>query len=111
MPPERSLALADILLGPLEAQTLACVNAFGTGVADDKLVHSYVEEMVRFYLDEEPLLASVPTHDLSQPGVLAMALERIGELVVKPRSGHGGIGVVVGPQRRPADAREQSRAN
>jgi uncharacterized circularly permuted ATP-grasp superfamily protein len=88
--------LAEVLLGPLEAQTLACVNAFGTGVADDKLVHSYVEEMVRFYLDEEPLLASVPTYDLSQPGVLAMALERIAELVVKPRGGHGGIGVVVG---------------
>jgi uncharacterized circularly permuted ATP-grasp superfamily protein len=90
--------LTEMLLGPLEAQTLGCVNAFGTGVADDKLVHSYVEEMVRFYLDEEPLLASVPTHDLSRPDVLEMALERIGELVVKPRSGHGGIGVVVGPR-------------
>ena len=78
--------LADVLLGPLEAQTLTCVNAFGTGVADDKLVHSYVEEMVRFYLEEEPLLASVPTYDLTQPGVLAMALERIRELVGKPRS-------------------------
>jgi uncharacterized circularly permuted ATP-grasp superfamily protein len=101
--------LADILLGPLEAQTLACVNAFGTGVADDKLIHSYVEEMVRFYLDEEPLLASVPTHDLSQPGVLAMALERIGELVVKPRSGHGGIGVVVGPRADPQTLARVSR--
>ena len=89
-------SIAEVLLGPLQAQTLACVNAFGTGVADDKLVHGYVEDMVRFYLDEEPLLASVPTHDLSQPGVLEMALERIDELVVKPRSGHGGIGVVVG---------------
>jgi uncharacterized circularly permuted ATP-grasp superfamily protein len=93
--------LADVLLDPLESQTLACVNAFGTGVADDKLVHSYVEEMVRFYLDEEPLLASVPTHDLSQPGVLEMVLERVDELVVKPRSGHGGIGVVVGPHADP----------
>lgn len=97
--------LADVLLGPLEAQTLACVNAFGTGVADDKLVHSYVEKMVRFYLGEEPLLASVPTYDLSQPGVLEMALARIDELVVKPRGGHGGIGVVVGP-RSDADALE-----
>ena len=51
---------------------------------------------MRFYLGEEPLLASVPTHDLSQPGVLEMALERIEELVIKPRSGHGGVGVVVG---------------
>ena len=102
-------ALAEILLGPLEAQTLGCVNAFGTGVADDKLVHSYVEEMVRFYLGEEPLLKSVPTYDLSQPGVLAMVLERIGELVVKPRSGHGGIGVVVGPRSDPRTLAEVSR--
>ncbi len=101
--------LGEILIGPLEAQTLTCVNAFGTGVADDKLVHSYVEEMVRFYLGEEPLLESVPTHDLSQPGVLAMALERIQELVVKPRSGHGGIGVVVGPHADPQTLAEISR--
>ncbi len=101
--------LAHTLLGPLEAQTLACVNAFGTGVADDKLVHSYVEEMVRFYLGEEPLLASVPTYDLSQPGVLEMALERIGELVVKPRSGHGGVGVVVGPRADRGTLDEVSR--
>jgi len=101
--------LAHTLLPPLEAQTLACVNAFGTGVADDKLVHSYVEEMVRFYLGEDPLLASVPTHDLSQPGVLAMALERIDELVVKPRSGHGGVGVVVGPRADRETLEEVSR--
>jgi uncharacterized circularly permuted ATP-grasp superfamily protein len=101
--------LGEVLLDPLEAQTLACVNAFGTGVADDKLVHSYVEEMVRFYLGEEPLLASVPTHDLSQPGVLEMALERIGELVVKPRGGHGGIGVVVGPRSDSQELADVSR--
>ena len=79
-----------MLLGPLEAQTLACVNAFGTGVADDKLVHAYVEEMVRFYLGEEPLLRSVATYDPTEPGVLEMVLERIEELVIKPRTGHGG---------------------
>jgi uncharacterized circularly permuted ATP-grasp superfamily protein len=101
--------LAHTLLPPLEAQTLACVNSFGTGVADDKLVHSYVEEMVRFYLGEDPLLASVPTHDLSQPGVLTMALERIDELVVKPRSGHGGVGVVVGPRADRKTLEEVSR--
>ena len=44
--------------------TLGVVNAFGTGVADDKLAHAYVEDMVRFYLGEEPLLRSVPTFDL-----------------------------------------------
>src|SRR5258708_4817971 len=66
--------LGVALLGPLEAQTLGCVNAFGTGVADDKLVHTYVEEMVRYYLEEEPLLKSVPTLDPSQPGVLETTL-------------------------------------
>jgi uncharacterized circularly permuted ATP-grasp superfamily protein len=101
--------LGEVLLVPLEAQTLGCVNAFGTGVADDKLVHSYVEEMMRFYLEEEPLLASVPTHDLSRPGGLEMALERIGELVIKPRSGHGGIGVVVGPRADPQTLAAVSR--
>jgi uncharacterized circularly permuted ATP-grasp superfamily protein len=90
--------LGDVLLGPLEAQTLGCANAFGTGVADDKLVHAYVEEMVRFYLGEEPLLRSVATYDPTAPGVLEMVLDRVDELVVKPRSGHGGIGVVVGPR-------------
>ncbi len=90
--------VGEVLLGPLEAQTVGCANAFGTGVADDKLVHAYVEEMVRFYLEEEPLLASVPTYDLSQPGMLEMALERVAELVIKPRSGYGGAGVVVGPR-------------
>jgi uncharacterized circularly permuted ATP-grasp superfamily protein len=91
-------SVGQALLGPLEAQTIGCANAFGTGVADDKLLHAYVEEMVRFYLDEEPLLASVPSYDLAQPGMLEMVLERVGELVIKPRSGHGGVGVVVGPR-------------
>ena len=50
-----------LLLEPLRRGTLAVVNPLGCGVADDKLVHAYVEEMVRFYLGEEPLLRSVPT--------------------------------------------------
>ena len=64
----RPTPLADALLDPLRRGTVACFNAFGTGLADDKLVHAYVEEMVRFYLGEEPLLGSVPTYDLGDPG-------------------------------------------
>jgi uncharacterized circularly permuted ATP-grasp superfamily protein len=71
------------------------VNAFGTGVADDKLIHAHVEEMVRFYLGEEPLLPSVHTYDLGDPEARETALGQLGDLVVKPRSGHGGHGVVV----------------
>jgi uncharacterized circularly permuted ATP-grasp superfamily protein len=97
--------VARLLLGPILEGTLACVNAFGTGVADDKLLHAYVEDMVRFYLAEEPLLASVETYDPAQPGVLEMVLERIDELVIKPRSGHGGYGVVICPHANPEDVR------
>jgi uncharacterized circularly permuted ATP-grasp superfamily protein len=61
---------------------------------------------VRFYLDEEPLLESVPTWDLSRPGALNRVLERLDTLVVKPRSGHGGVGVVIGSR---AGARELDR--
>jgi uncharacterized circularly permuted ATP-grasp superfamily protein len=95
---------------PLSRGTLACVNAFGAGVADDKLIHAYVEDMVRFYLGEEPLIRSVRTYD---PGIREHReeiVERIEELVVKPRSGYGGQGVVVGPHAEAGDLRETARA-
>ena len=89
--------VARLLLEPCRAGTLACVNAFGTGVADDKLTHAYVEAMIRFYLDEEPLLRSVPTYDLGDDEAREALLARAHELVIKPRSASGGYGVVVGP--------------
>jgi uncharacterized circularly permuted ATP-grasp superfamily protein len=103
-------AIGRLLLEPLQGGAIACVNAFGTGVADDKLLHAYVEDMVRFYLGEEPLLRSVPTYDPSQPDVLEMILARIDELVIKPRSGHGGYGVVIGPHARSEDLRTAAAA-
>ncbi|MEJ7789766.1 MAG: circularly permuted type 2 ATP-grasp protein [Thermoleophilaceae bacterium] len=99
----RSTWLADCLLAPVRRGTLSVVNPFGSGVADDKLVHAYVEEMVRFYLGEEPVLESVPTYDLGEPDVREKALSRLGELVVKPRSGLGGEGIVVCPHASPGD--------
>ncbi len=102
-PEGRPTALAQALLGPWRDGRLTCVNGFGTGVADDKLVHAYVEDMVRFYLQEEPILASVTTHDLGDPDVLIQALRRLPELVVKPRFGHGGHGVVICAHAEPGD--------
>jgi uncharacterized circularly permuted ATP-grasp superfamily protein len=87
--------LARMLLGPLRAGNLTVVNPLGGGVADDKLAHAYVDEMVRFYLGEEPALPSVPTYDLADPDQRAEALAQIDDLVVKPRSGQGGQGIVV----------------
>jgi carboxylate-amine ligase len=98
------------LYEPLRAGTLTCVNGFGTGVADDKLAHAYVDGMIRFYLGEEPLLPSVHTYDLVDPACLQEVLDRLDELVIKPRAGHGGAGVVVGPHAKVADLRDLSHA-
>jgi uncharacterized circularly permuted ATP-grasp superfamily protein len=92
-----------LLLEPCRAGALGLVNAFGVGVADDKLAHAYVEDMVRFYLGEEPVVRSVRTFDLCVPDVLDEALDRLGELVVKPRSMYGGQGVVICPHAEAAD--------
>jgi uncharacterized circularly permuted ATP-grasp superfamily protein len=97
--------LADLLLEPCRRGRLACVNGLGSGVADDKLVHAYVEEMVRFFLGEEPLIESVPTYDLTDPTCRKEALERLDELVIKPRAGHGGHGLVVGPHAEAEDVK------
>lgn len=106
--PDGSLAdEAALLLGPSRAGRVGLVNRFGTGVADDKGVYPYVDDMVRLYLDEEPRLPSVRTYDLDDPAVCADVLDRLAELVVKPRDGQGGAGVVVGPR---ATADELARA-
>lgn len=77
------------------------VNAFGAGVADDKLAHAYVEDMVRFYLGEEPELRSVPTYDLGVEAVRDAVLDRIEEVVIKPRAASGGEGIMIGPHATP----------
>jgi uncharacterized circularly permuted ATP-grasp superfamily protein len=86
----------EMMLEPIRENTVACVNAFGSGIADDKLIHAYVEDMIVFYLSEEPILESVKTYDPTDPETRAMVDERLGELVVKPRGGLGGKGVTVG---------------
>jgi uncharacterized circularly permuted ATP-grasp superfamily protein len=72
-------------------------NAVGNGVADDKLVYTYVPELIRYFLGEEPILPNVDTWRLEEPEALAEVLDRLDELVVKPVDGSGGKGLVVGP--------------
>jgi uncharacterized circularly permuted ATP-grasp superfamily protein len=93
----RLTEVGELLLEPLRAQGVGLVNWFGAGVADDKRLYPYVEDLVRLYLGEEPELRSVPTYDLSDPGTCEEVLANLGELVVKPRDGYGGEGVMVGP--------------
>ncbi len=92
-------------MAPLRSGRLRFVNAFGTGVADDKLTHAYSERLVRFYLGEEPLLASVPSFDLSEEGARASVLERLDQLVIKPREGFGGRGVTIMPRATETERR------
>lgn len=98
--------LGELLAGPIEAGNLGCVNQFGAGVADDKAVHCYVDRMISFYLGEEPQLRSVPGFDLGQPEQLAEVVERLDELVIKPRWSYGGKGIVFGPRASAADLNE-----
>ena len=101
--------LGRLLIEPVRAGRLGLVNQFGTGVADDKLTHAYVEQMIRFYVGEEPVLRSVPTYDLAQPEQLEEALDVFDELVLKPRAGHGGVGVLIAPHASREDI-EATRA-
>jgi carboxylate-amine ligase len=98
--------LGALLAPALESGRLRCVNAIGTGLADDKLAHAYVEGMVRFYLDEEPLLRSVPSYDLSDPEARTEVMGRLDELVIKPRDGFGGHGVTIMPLATEGDRRK-----
>ena len=72
-------------------------NAIGNGIADDKLVYTYIPELIRYYLAEDPILPNVQTWRLEDPGALEEVLDRLDELVVKPVDGSGGKGLVVGP--------------
>ncbi len=93
---DRVTAVAAKLLPGWLAGKVGLINAFGNGVADDKLVHAHVEDFIRFYLDEEPLVRSVPTATPSTADDGLDMIRRLEQLVVKPRHGHGGHGVVIG---------------
>ena len=85
------------------AGNVVLANAIGTGVADDKSIYPYVPEMIRFYLDEEPVLQNVPTFQCRKPDELSHVLAHLPELVVKETQGSGGYGMLVGPASTAAE--------
>jgi uncharacterized circularly permuted ATP-grasp superfamily protein len=72
-------------------------NAPGAGVADDKVVYSYVPSIIRYYLAEDPIIPNVPTYRCSDPEDLKFVLDHLATLVVKPANESGGYGMLVGP--------------
>ena len=84
------------LMSAYRKGNVAIINAVGNGVADDKAVYSYVPEMIKYYLNEEPLLKNVPTYGLDNPDEQAYVFENINKMVIKKTNGSGGYGMLMG---------------
>jgi uncharacterized circularly permuted ATP-grasp superfamily protein len=95
--PDSMLGVAG-LMNAYRAGNISIANAPGTGVADDKAIYAYVPEMIRYYLNEEPILHNVPTYILSRADEREHVLANLGEMVVKETSLSGGYGMLIGPK-------------
>jgi uncharacterized circularly permuted ATP-grasp superfamily protein len=91
------------ILNAARVGNVTIASSVGNGVADDKLVYTYVPAMIRYYLGEEPIVDNVDTYRLQDPDQRAWVLERLDELVLKPVDGSGGYGLVVGPSASDAE--------
>ena len=98
------------ILAAAEQGRVFLANAPGNGVADDKAMYCYVPELISYYLGEHPAIESVPTYRTSDATEAAIVLDRVGELVTKPVDGHGGIGVLIGPDATATEVFERRRA-
>jgi uncharacterized circularly permuted ATP-grasp superfamily protein len=102
------------LMRAVRKGNVTLANAVGTGVADDKAVYAYVPRIIRYYLNEDPILPNVETYICREPRALAYALDNLDKLVVKPVGESGGYGICVGPKATRAqidDCREQLKRN
>jgi uncharacterized circularly permuted ATP-grasp superfamily protein len=84
------------LMGAYRAGNVTLTNAPGTGVADDKAVYHYVPDIIKYYLNEEPILNNVKTYHCEKDDDMKYVLENIGNLVVKPVDESGGYGITIG---------------
>ena len=100
--PESQLGVPGIMAA-YRAGNVTLANAPGAGIADDKGVYTFVPDMIRFYLGEEPILRNVPTWRCSIAADRAYVLEHLAELVVKDVHGSGGYGMLVGPHATTAE--------
>jgi uncharacterized circularly permuted ATP-grasp superfamily protein len=85
------------LIAAYKAGRIAMANAPGTGIADDKVIYSYVPKIIKYYTGEDPILANVPTYICSNDDEKAYVLENLDKLVVKAANESGGYGMLIGP--------------
>src|SRR5918995_1634535 len=86
------------LINAVRTGGVTLANAVGNGVADDKLIYTYVPDLIRYYLHADPILPNVDTWRLEEDAAREEVLDRLEELVVKPVDGSGGKGIVIGPR-------------
>jgi uncharacterized circularly permuted ATP-grasp superfamily protein len=84
------------LISAYKTGNVAIVNAVGNGVADDKAVYAYVPDMIKYYLNEEPILKNVPTYQMSNKEERELVFADMGNMVIKETNGSGGYGMVMG---------------
>lgn len=91
------------------AGRVTLANAVGTGVADDKAVYAYMPRIIKYYLDQDPIIPNVDTHICREADALQYTLDNLDKLVVKPVGESGGYGVVIGPRASAAELEETRR--
>lgn len=103
--PDSMLGVAG-LLRAWRAGNVALVNAPGAGVADDKVVYTYVPDMIKYYLDQETSLPNVETFRCYEPSHFDYVIKNIDKLVVKPANESGGYGLLIGPKSTKKEQQE-----
>lgn len=88
---------------------VALANAPGAGVADDKVIYTYVPKLVKYYLDEDPILPNVPSYLCIDKAQCQHVLQNLDKLVVKPANESGGYGMLMGPQSTRKEREEFAR--
>lgn len=107
--PQSQIGVAG-LVNAARTGNVTIANGLGNGVADDKLVYTYVPEFIRYYLHEQPLLDNVTTYRLDDPELFREVTNDLRNYVIKPVDGSGGKGIVIGPQATDAELAEVRQA-
>src|SRR5580704_16056599 len=85
---------------------VSLANSLGTGIADDKVMYYFVPRMIKYYLDQEPILPNVPTYLASEEADKKYILENLNKLVVKSANESGGYGMLMGPKATKAEVED-----